>query len=77
MRVDQKALGIEKIGSEIAAIGFESTILATDFGQSSNPTPTEGMRDFISGLLELGFNSKEIDRMARQNPAWILGLDGA
>lgn len=68
MRVNQKALGLEKIASEIKEIGFESTILATDLGQNSNPPPTAGMRDFISGLMDLGIPSKEIDRMARQNP---------
>jgi predicted metal-dependent phosphotriesterase family hydrolase len=49
--------------------------MATDLGQVINPSPIEGMRRFIAGMTELGFNQKEIDRMAKENPSFLLQLD--
>ena len=73
---DHPSASMEQIAAEIKEIGFESTVLATDLGQSATPPPVDGMRDFISGFMHLGFSSREIDRMARENPARLLNLNG-
>jgi len=50
-------------------------VIATDFGQVFNPSPAEGLRMFILGLMNQGITREEIDIMARKNPAKLLGLD--
>lgn len=63
---------LDLVVSAIRQIGVDSTVLATDLGQSANMLPAEGMRRFIDELIQLGFTEAQIDRMARQNPAGLL-----
>jgi hypothetical protein len=62
------------IAAAVRQVGVETTVLATDFGQAGNPSPVDGLRTYIAGMLELGFSPAEIERMTRSNPAWLLGL---
>lgn len=57
------------------AVGFEHFVVSSDYGQSNNPAPPEGMRSFLAALLEHGVTPGEIDTMARRNPARLLGLE--
>ena len=63
---------LEMVVSAIRQVGVESTVLATDLGQSANMLPAEGMRQFIDELIQHGFTEGQIDRMARHNPAGLL-----
>jgi Family of unknown function (DUF6282) len=58
----------------IRRVGSESTVIATDLGQASNPTPVEGLAAFIAFLSAEGFDKASIARMSRQNPAELLEL---
>jgi len=49
-------------------VGPESVILATDFGQESNPAPSEGFRSFVGDALEFGFSEDEVETMLKDNP---------
>ena len=68
------ALTMEQIAARIREIGHESTILATDFGQTHNPYPAEGFGMYIAGLLEHGFSETEIRRMGSENARGLLDL---
>ena len=59
----------------IKSIGAEHFIISTDLGQAANPPPAEGMRMFIAVLLKQGITAREIELMAKVNPAKLLGLD--
>ncbi len=59
----------------IREIGPESVVISSDLGQSMNPIHTDGLAVFLAKLLRAGFSQDEVDRMARTNPAWLLGLD--
>jgi predicted TIM-barrel fold metal-dependent hydrolase len=59
----------------IRNVGAEHCIIGTDLGQAFNPTPAEGMRMFIALLLKNGISEREIELMAKVNPAKLLGLD--
>lgn len=59
---------------QAAAVGPESAILATDFGQSRNPAPTAGLRQFIADALSFGFGDVEIRRMVSENPREVYGF---
>jgi hypothetical protein len=55
-------------------VGPERAIMSTDFGQAQSPRPAIGMRMFIDEMLGCGVPAAAIDRMARRNPARLLGL---
>ena len=59
----------------IREIGPESVVISSDLGQSMNPIHTDGLAVFLAKLLAAGFSQADVDRMARTNPAWLLGLD--
>ena len=56
------------------ALGFESTIVATDGGQVENPVWSEALAEYIGFLLDAGVPQSEVDRMTKTNPATVLGL---
>ncbi len=63
---------LEMVVDAIRQVGVESTVMATDLGQSANMLPADGMRQFIKELLLQGFSETQIERMARTNPAELL-----
>jgi hypothetical protein len=50
----------------------ERCVLSTDLGQTINPPVAEGFAMFAQKLLEAGFTSAEIQRMAVTNPAALV-----
>ena len=56
-------------------IGAEHFIISSDFGQQGNPPPPEGMKAFMIALAAEGLTQRQIDLMARTNPARLLGLE--
>jgi hypothetical protein len=67
----------EQVYANIREVGPESTILATDLGQTTAPYPDEGLGTFIGNLLDNGFSTREVQRMVRDNPADLLGAKKA
>ncbi|MEV0210708.1 DUF6282 family protein [Streptomyces sp. NPDC050788] len=59
----------------IEALGPEHTVLASDFGQATNPKPVDAWLRVAEALLDLGLPEKDLRRMACDNPAYLLGLD--
>jgi hypothetical protein len=59
----------------IREIGPEHCILSSDLGQAVNPIHTVGLETYFAGLKQAGISQSEIDRMAKTNPARVLGLD--
>jgi hypothetical protein len=58
----------------IRYIGVDHCILSSDMGQPANPLHPDGLTAFYAGLRAQGFTQSEIDRMAKENPAKLLGL---
>ena len=67
-------LPFEVITKNIRAIGVETTVLGTDFGQASNIHPVLGMQEYLRRLHEAGFTEGEIERMAIKKPKALLGI---
>jgi len=63
-----------RTAAAISAIGAEHCVLASDGGQTFNPTPPMMMRQFAEALRVEGLEDLAIRRMMRENPARILGL---
>jgi hypothetical protein len=63
----------ERVYANIREVGPDTTILATDLGQTTAPYPDEGLGIFIGKLLDNGFGERDVQRMVRDNPAQLLG----
>jgi Family of unknown function (DUF6282) len=59
----------------IRAEGPEHFLISSDLGQANTPAHTEGLRAFVAALKAAGATEREIDLLARRNPARLLGLD--
>jgi hypothetical protein len=60
----------------IRSVGAEHCILSSDMGQPGNPLHPDGLVALFDGLKKEGITQVEIDRMAKENPARLLGLLG-
>lgn len=58
----------------IREVGPESCVLSSDLGQPGNPLHPDGLLQLYQFLHSHGFSVSEIDRMAKTNPAKLLGL---
>lgn len=67
--------GVRLVAEQIEQLGAEHCIIATDFGVYTLPEPVEGLREFIACLLDLGISVEDIRKLAKDNPARLLGLD--
>ena len=61
----------------IRSVGVEHCILSSDMGQPGNPLHPDGLIALFDGLKKEGITQAEIDRMAKENPARLLGLLGS
>jgi len=69
-----KAFELPEYASAIRAVGPEYCILSSDLGQAGNPLHPDGLEAFFAALRSQGFTVSEIERMAKSNPARLLGL---
>lgn len=69
-----RGIQVKDIARDIVVVGPKQCILSTDLGQQGNPTPIEGLICFITELLKLGINKKDIFWMIKDNPRILLGL---
>jgi hypothetical protein len=58
----------------IRTVGPEFIILSSDLGQAANPLHPDGLLAMYQYLASQGIPVTDIDRMAKTNPAKILGL---
>ena len=58
----------------IRQVGPEFCVLSSDLGQAANPLHPDGLLALYQYLKSQGFSESEIDRMAKVNPAKLLGL---
>jgi len=64
----------DRFADAIRKVGPEFCILSTDLGQMGNPLPSDGFAAFLDAMRMRGFSTQEVDRMAKDNPARLLGL---
>jgi hypothetical protein len=58
----------------IRTVGAESIVLSSDLGQPANPLHPDGLLAMYQYLATQGIPVADIDRMAKTNPAKLLGL---
>ncbi len=70
-----KSFDFSDYAKAIRAVGVEHCILSSDLGQAGNPLHPDGLEAFFRGMRGQGFSEAEVDRMAKTNPARLLGLE--
>jgi hypothetical protein len=68
-------LALQDCTRAIATVGAEHFFISSDLGQAGNPLHPDGLRAFIATLRKEGVSDREIDLLARKNPARLLGLE--
>ena len=58
--------------NSIRKVGPERCVLSTDLGQTINPPVAEGFAMFSQTLLDAGFSTEQIRRMAVTNPGALI-----
>ena len=56
----------------IKAVGAQHFVLATDLGQSGNPSPPDGYKMLVGGLLAEGITKDQVRLMGREVPGALL-----
>jgi hypothetical protein len=69
-----QASAVQAYVTAIRSVGPQYCILTSDLGQAANPLHPDGWLAFFRILREQGFSAAQIDRMAKLNPARLLGL---
>jgi hypothetical protein len=69
-----KAFDFAEYAAALRAVGPEHCILSSDLGQAGNPLHPDGLAAFFQGLRDQGFSEQTIEKMAKTNPAKLLGL---
>ncbi len=66
---------INKIASQIKAVGFQSVILSSDVGQPFSPSPSKALYQFALLLNQEGISEDELFTMLVANPKNLLSMD--
>lgn len=67
-------LPVEAVAADIKAVGWQSTILSSDFGQDYNPPPVKGLALLLQELARCGIPEKQLSACVREHPAAMLGI---
>jgi hypothetical protein len=67
-------ISIEEMAATISHLGAPACVLVTDYGQTHNLAPVEGMSEFVTRLLDVGVPAKDIEMMLIRNPKNLLGI---
>ncbi len=67
-----KNVSVEEMVNAIQSVGFEHFIISSDLGQSGNPIPPDGLKQFIRLLLDAGITPEQIKTMLHRNPSGLL-----
>ncbi len=73
--LEKAGVTLDDYVSAMRAVGSEHIIISSDLGQANSPLHPDGLETFFKLLRSKGFTVAEIDRMAKTNPAKVLGLE--
>jgi hypothetical protein len=75
LRGAEAASRIDRYADAIRRLGSQFCILSSDLGQKGNALPPDGYAAFLLALRARGFSPADLDRMSKQNPAQLIGLE--
>lgn len=71
--IAERECAAQEMAMYIREVGAAHCFMTTDRGQSNREPPVEGMRKFVSALLEHGIDEREIHKMICEIPSQIIG----
>ena len=57
---------VEETAAAVKEIGAQNFVLATDLGQTGNPSHADGLQLFVADLMKAGLGKDEITKMGRE-----------
>jgi hypothetical protein len=57
---------VEETAAAVKEIGAPNFVLATDLGQTGNPSPADGLQLFVMDLVKAGVGKDDITKMGRE-----------
>jgi len=57
---------VEETAAAVKEIGAQNFVLATDLGQTGNPSPADGLQLFVTDLMNVGVSKDDITKMGRE-----------
>jgi hypothetical protein len=57
---------VEETAAAIKEIGAPNFVLATDLGQTGNPSPADGLQLFVTDLMKAGVGKDDVTKMGRE-----------
>jgi hypothetical protein len=57
---------IEETAAAVKEVGAQNFVLATDLGQTGNPSPPDGLQLFVTDLMKAGLTKDQITTMGRE-----------
>jgi hypothetical protein len=57
---------VEETAAVVKEVGAQHFILATDLGQTGNPTPADGLQTFVTDLIKAGVAKEDVQMMGRE-----------
>jgi len=67
-----RVVKIEETAAAIKEVGAQNFVLATDLGQTGNPSPADGLQLFVTDLLKAGVSKDEVMKMGREVTGQLL-----
>ena len=67
-----RVVKIEETAAAIKEVGAQNFVLATDLGQTGNPSPADGLQLFVTDLLKAGVSKEEVMKMGREVTGQLL-----
>jgi Family of unknown function (DUF6282) len=63
---------VKETAERIEQVGAEHFVLATDLGQTGNPSPPDGLKMLVGGLMAEGISKEQVRTMGREVPGRLL-----
>jgi hypothetical protein len=57
---------VEETAAAVKEVGAQNFVLATDLGQTGNPSHADGLQLFVTDLINAGIGKDDITRMGRE-----------
>ena len=67
-----KHVSIDEFAKAIKEVGAQNTVIATDLGQYMKPTPADGMKEFILGLMGKGITRRADQLDGQEKPGPVI-----
>ena len=63
---------VEETATAVNQVGAQNFILATDLGQTGNPSPADGLQLFVTDLMKAGISKDDVMKMGREVTGGLL-----